>query len=127
MRMILVHGIAEEGKNSQIILDYWTNALRKTITKSGSDPLDRLVKTDAAYYGDLLAELSSLRLSSEAIALGADDATDDFDEFAVGAFEEMALRMELLPGCKSRPKKRKLQYPWERDRTRSGSKRLPAL
>jgi hypothetical protein len=93
MRMILVHGIAQEGKSEQKILDEWLGALNQTFDKMGDNPLDRLSQIDAAFYGDLLHSLSSLRLKDEAIALGTDDGSDDFDEFAVGPFEEMALML----------------------------------
>jgi hypothetical protein len=93
MRMILVHGIAQEGKSEQKIRDEWLGTLRHTFAGMGHDPLDRLSRIDAAFYGDLLEHLSSLRLKDEAIALGTEDASDDFDEFAVGPFEEMALML----------------------------------
>jgi hypothetical protein len=91
--MILVHGIAQEGKNAQRILDEWGEVLHKAYAKLGSNPFGRLTRIDAAYYGDLLAELSTLRLTSGAIALGAEQTPDEFDEFAAAAFEGMALKM----------------------------------
>lgn len=93
MRMILVHGIAQEGKSEEKILEEWLGTLRKNLAGVGSDALDRLSRIDAAFYGDLLAHLSSLRLEDEAVALGTDEGSDDFDEFAVGPFEEMALML----------------------------------
>jgi hypothetical protein len=93
MRMVLVHGIAQEAKSEQKILDEWLGTLRLTFAGMGHDPLGRLSRISAAFYGDLLEHLSSLRLKDEAIALGTDDSSDDFDEFAVGPFEEMALML----------------------------------
>lgn len=93
MRMILVHGIAQEGKSEQKILDEWLGNLRHTFAKIGSDPLGRLSRIDAAFFGDRLEQLSSLRLQDEAIALGTEDSSDDFDEFAVAPLEEMALML----------------------------------
>jgi len=93
MRMILVHGIAQEGKSEKKIRDEWLGTLRQTFAVVGSDPLDRMTRIDAAFYGDLLAHLSSLRLKDEAIALGTDEGSDDFDEFAIGPFEEMAMML----------------------------------
>ena len=93
MRMILVHGIAQEGKSAEKILDEWLGRLRRTFAGMSSDPLARMSRIDVAFYGDLLAHLSSLRLKDEAIALGVDEGSDDFDEFAVGPFEEMALML----------------------------------
>lgn len=91
MRMILVHGISQEGKSEQQILDEWLAPLRATFARLGNDPLGCLSRIDAAFYGDLLATNSSPWLKSEVLAMGAEEAGDDFDEFAVQAFEEMAL------------------------------------
>jgi len=93
MRMILVHGINQEGKNSQKIHDLWVEQLQATYAAHGPDPLGRLSRIDAAFYGDTLAELSSTKFEDQAIALGAEKATSDFDEFAIDALEEMALRL----------------------------------
>src|SRR5690606_24624398 len=68
-------------------------ALRATHMRYGPDPLDKLTRIEAAFYGDLLEQLSSVKVSSEAIALGAEQASEDFDAFAVSALQEMALRL----------------------------------
>jgi hypothetical protein len=93
MRMIFVHGINQEGKSSQIILESWLEALRKTYAIHGPDPLAKLSRIEAAFYGDTLAKLSSAKVEDQAIALGAEETHDDFDEFAVDALKEMAIRM----------------------------------
>jgi hypothetical protein len=93
MRMILVHGINQENKSAQKIHDDWMDVLRKTYARHGPDPLHKLSRIEAAYYGDTLKDLSSAKFKDQAIALGAEEATDDFDEFAVDALEAMALRM----------------------------------
>lgn len=94
MRMVLVHGINQEGKSAQVIHDEWLDALRSTYARHGFvDATGTLSRIEAAFYGDDLERLSGGWVSSEAIALGAEAAPDDFDEFAVGALEEMALRM----------------------------------
>ena len=93
MRMILVHGINQQGKCSQKILDEWLYSLHATYATLGHDPLGKLSRIEAAFYGDTLEQLSSVKLKSEAIALGAEEAPEDFDEFAVDALKEMALRM----------------------------------
>lgn len=90
MRMILVHGISQEGKSDQIILGEWLLPLRRTLAKIGSDPLDRLSRIEAVFYGDVLAENSSPFLKSMTVAMGTDISSDDFDDFAVEALEEMA-------------------------------------
>ncbi|MFA3919346.1 hypothetical protein [Ruegeria hyattellae] len=90
MRMILVHGISQEGKSEQKILDEWLTPLRTILSKLDNDPLDHLSRIEAVFYGDLLGANSSPWLKSETLAMGAEDASDDFDEFAVEALEEMA-------------------------------------
>jgi hypothetical protein len=91
--MILVHGINQQGKSSQKILDEWLPSLRAAYDTHGADPLLKLSRIEAAFYGDTLEELSSVRVKDQAIALGADDVPDDFLEFAADALKEMALRM----------------------------------
>jgi len=91
--MILIHGINQQGKSAQKILDEWLNSLRATYAMHGPDPLGKLSRIEAAFYGDTLEQLSSAKVKDQAIALGAEEAPEDFDEFAVDALKEMALRM----------------------------------
>jgi hypothetical protein len=93
MRMILIHGINQHGKSARIIHDAWLDTLHKTYATHGPDPLAKLSRIEAAFYGDLLEELSSVKLKDEAIALGAEEAESDFDAFAIDALRQMALRM----------------------------------
>lgn len=93
MRMILVHGISQEGKSTQKILDEWLPFLRTAFATRTANPLDKLTRIDAAFYGDRLAQLSSVKVHDQAIALGAEEATDDFGDFALDALREIALRM----------------------------------
>lgn len=93
MRMILVHGINQHRKSARIIHDEWLSALRATFARHGHDPLGRLSRIDAAFYGDTLEQLGSVLLAGRTIAMGAEEASDDFDEFAVAALKAMALRM----------------------------------
>jgi hypothetical protein len=93
MRMIFVHGINQQGKSSQKIREEWLESLHNTFSKHGPDPLGKLSRIEAPFYGDTLEMLSSAKVKDEAIALGAEEASDDFDEFAVDALKEMALRM----------------------------------
>lgn len=93
MRMILIHGINQQGKNSEKIRDAWLGSLRAVYAVNGPDPLGRLSSINAAFYGDELERLSSAKVKGQAIALGAEDAPEDFDAFAVVALKEMALRM----------------------------------
>ena len=93
MRMILIHGINQQGKSAQQIHDNWLGALRAAYPVHGPDPLDGLSRVEAAFYGDTLDHLSAAKLTSQAIALGSEETPDDFDEFAADALKEMALRM----------------------------------
>jgi hypothetical protein len=90
MRMILVHGISQGGKSEKKILEEWLPPLRTALAKKSSDRLDRLSRIEAVFYGDLLASNSSPWLKSATLAMGAEEASGDFDEFAVEALEEMA-------------------------------------
>lgn len=93
MRMILIHGINQQGKSSQKIVDEWLSTLNATYANHGPNPLGKLSRIEAAFYGDKLEQLSSVKVKSEAIALGAEEAPEDFDEFAIDALKEMALRI----------------------------------
>lgn len=93
MRMILIHGINQQGKSARRIHDDWLAVLRASFAREGHDPLDRLSRIEAAFYGDTLEALSAGKVTSQAIALGAEDTTDEFDEFALEPLKRMALRM----------------------------------
>jgi hypothetical protein len=94
MRMVLVHGINQEGKSAQIIHNDWIQVLSTNFGRNDLvDPTSKLSRIEAAFYGDDLKTLSGGWITSQAIALGAEEAPDDFDEFAVKALEEMALRI----------------------------------
>ena len=93
MRMILVHGISQEGKSTQKILDEWLPDLNAVFAAQGAHPLGKLTRIDAAFYGDRLAQLSSAKVYDQTIALGAEETADDFGDFALDAFRAMALRM----------------------------------
>lgn len=95
MRMILVHGINQQDKNARIVHDEWLAALRANFARQGADPLDRLSRIDAAFYGATLEKLSSVALAGRTIAMGAEEASDDFDEFALTALKAMALAMGI--------------------------------
>lgn len=97
MRMILIHGINQQGKSAKMILKAWVDRLHQTYAAHGPNPLGRLSKVEAAFYGDTLEALSSATFKDQAIALGAELTADDFDEFAVEAMKDIALRLGLDP------------------------------
>ncbi len=93
MRMVFVHGINQEDKSSDRILSDWLSYLRHTYSAHGPDPLEKFSRVEAAFYGDRLAELSAGAVGDAAIALGADEISTDFEEFAAEPLLEMALCM----------------------------------
>jgi hypothetical protein len=96
MRMLLIHGISQEGKSSKIIHDDWMGILRDNFARHRlADASAKLSRIDAAFYGDRLKELSGGWVSGNAIAQGAEEATDDFDEFAIQALENLATRLKI--------------------------------
>jgi hypothetical protein len=97
MRMILIHGINQQGKSAEMILKAWVDRLHQTYAAHGPNPLGRLSKVEAAFYGDTLEALSSATFKDQAIALGTELTADDFDEFAVEAMKDIALRLGLDP------------------------------
>jgi hypothetical protein len=93
MRLVLVHGINQQGKSSQQIRDDWMGYLGTVYAGQGVNPLARVSRCDAAFYGDKLDQLSEASVSSRAIALGAEETTDDLAEFSLQALNEMALKL----------------------------------
>jgi len=93
MRMIFVHGINQQGKSSQKILDDWQACLKEACHRVAPGALDKLSGFEAPFYGDALYELSSKTYKDQTIALGAEEAPDDFVEFALAPIEEMALKL----------------------------------
>lgn len=60
MRLLLVHGRAQEGKSSDVIEQEWMSALRRGFQLAGvREPAD--LKIDAPFYGDTLADLLKTR------------------------------------------------------------------
>lgn len=92
MRMILVHGINQQGKSAQQMLDVWLGSLRVSYEAHGPDPLGKLSRIDAAFYGDELEKLSAGWVTDEAIALGSEAVVSDYEDFARAALKEIARR-----------------------------------
>ncbi|HEX7764676.1 MAG TPA: hypothetical protein VF433_13830 [Cellvibrio sp.] len=93
MRMILIHGINQQGKSADKIKTEWLASLNGVYSKQGLNPLNKLSRIEAAFYGDTLEKLSSAKVKDQAIALGVEETSDDFEDFALIALKEMALRM----------------------------------
>jgi hypothetical protein len=90
MRMVLIHGINQQGKSSQAIRDGWMNALHHTCDDHQRHTLDKLTRIEAPFYGDRLHELSSAPYKDGAVAMGAEDIDDDFANFSVDALRSVA-------------------------------------
>lgn len=88
MRMVLVHGINQQGKSPEKIINLWINSLHATYAKYGHNPLSKLSRIEAAFYGDRIESLTATRVEDQTIALGANDDQDDFSDFALAAFRE---------------------------------------
>lgn len=82
MRLLLIHGRAQEGKSSEIIEQEWMTALRRGFAELGvSEPPD--LRIDAPFYGDRLAEFVSHRDLPQAdnVATRGDAADDGYADF----------------------------------------------
>lgn len=93
MRMILVHGINQGSKSADIVREEWLRHLRKTYRRHGPDPLKRLSRIQAAFYGAKLEQLTAFPATPGAIAQGVEEAPDDFDMFAKDALAEMGIKL----------------------------------
>jgi hypothetical protein len=82
MRLLLVHGRAQEGKSPEIIQDEWMTALRRGFIVAGvREPAD--ITIDVPFYGDALDELLRRRDLPEAdsVATRGGAADDGYAEF----------------------------------------------
>src|SRR3954447_17322130 len=87
MRLVLIHGINQEGKSEQIVRDEWLGALEQALLKPGR--FDR-ASVRAPFYGDDLARLTDGGTLGQAIAQGL--AGDDQElAFVTSGLQQMAL------------------------------------
>jgi hypothetical protein len=90
MRVLLVHGRAQEGKSSKIIEEEWMAALRRGLSLQGlREPPD--LKIDAPFYGDELARLLDSRDLPQAD--GAATRGEAADEGYAAFLEEFATQV----------------------------------
>jgi hypothetical protein len=90
MRLLLVHGRAQEGKSPDIIKGEWMTALRRGFASLGvSEPPG--LKIDVPFYGDKLAELLKARdlPQAEGVATRGGAADDGYATF----LEEVATQL----------------------------------
>jgi hypothetical protein len=82
VRLLLVHGRAQEGKSPEIIRDEWMTALRRGFAVAGvREPPD--ITIDVPFYGDKLEELLRHRDLPQAdnVATRGDAVDDGYAEF----------------------------------------------
>nr|WP_314464291.1 hypothetical protein [uncultured Novosphingobium sp.] len=90
MRLIFVHGIKNEHRSSQHIIDEWLDGLAKVLSAPHME-IVRGAKVSAPYYGDILLETMSARVGrAEAIAQGGGDVSSDEAAFYLQALEDFA-------------------------------------
>lgn len=92
MRVVLVHGIGQEGRGGAIETE-WLDALRSTMKGADGWPVPPATEVATAFYGDVLAKVARDRGRVAAIAQGTEEPSDEFAGFAAPALFEMALRM----------------------------------
>src|SRR5215469_13156482 len=81
MRLVLVHGINQEGKNEAAIKSEWLGPLERGL---GRAPVTANLDVRAPFYGDRLAELTNGR-SVGAVAQGIDGAPDSNEAIFIAA------------------------------------------
>lgn len=89
MRLVLVHGISNEGKSAAIIINDWLGVLRQTLPQSAYTAIAR-AEIVAPYYGDALAEATRSTVGAGPIALAAGQVSDDEAAFYEQALEDIA-------------------------------------
>lgn len=85
-RVILIHGINNEGKSEQIIRETWSDAIGRGFQKLGL-PLPLGIEYHAAYYGDMLYEgtLSWGADDETAKPMGIDSPENDYADYQIAA------------------------------------------
>ena len=92
MKLVLVHGINQQGKSSALIEKQWLEALR---AGAGADPVwpySKVSTITMPFYGDRLFALAETKQDLSAVAQGVEDPPDDFAEFAGPALAQMAIK-----------------------------------
>ena len=90
MRLLLVHGIAQGGKNASDLQDTWTETLQNGYKAAGI-PYPSSLAVDFPYYGDALdarVAKSKLPLPKEITPKG-DASTSPYEEFLRSSLKEM--------------------------------------
>jgi hypothetical protein len=91
MRLVFVHGINNQDRSEQQIIDEWLGALEHVVSSADMATI-RAAEILAPYYGDVLyaATLHQSQAGPEPVAQSAADAPGDESEFYRQALEDMA-------------------------------------
>jgi hypothetical protein len=90
MRILMIHGIAQGGKNPEHLKATWLATLQQGF-KNARQPFPTGVNADFPYYGDLLDQLveqSELPSTDEVIAKGSGQNTQ-FEQFMQSALQDL--------------------------------------
>jgi hypothetical protein len=120
MKIIYVHGIAQETKSSRAVQDEWDDAFRAGLANAG-ETWPSGVNTVAPFYGRTLADKRAEADRGEAIGLirrgnnAADNAKkfEFFDEFLTDVAKSKGVQADELVGDDGRPIERGvLNWKW---------------
>lgn len=91
MRLVLVHGINNEGRTADAIIDEWLGALAQALSPADMAVV-RAAEIVAPYYGDVLYEATERQNQAgpKAVALSVAEASSDEAAFYRQALEDMA-------------------------------------
>lgn len=101
--VVLVHGIAQQTKGPQTLLDQWLPALRDGVTLAGNET--HLDDVAMAFYGDIFRPAGSRAVAAP--PRSADDVTDPLERDLLLAWWAEAARLEpAVPGPDARTRLR---------------------
>lgn len=87
MRLIFVHGINQQDKSSEALLEEWGKPLREALARLG---LSDAFTAEAPFYGDLLRDATKGHVTPQ--GMGDAPVTDDEADFLERAMVEIAAR-----------------------------------
>lgn len=98
MRILLIHGRSQGGKNPETLKQTWIDTLKKGFETAG-DSIPDDVAFDFPFYGDKLDELTAqadLPTSEDVVTKGVGQ-NDEFEEFLHSALAEFAAKGKVSP------------------------------
>lgn len=92
MKVIMIHGIAQGGKNPVKLQQDWQDAISQGFSAAGLT-LPKDIEFHFPFYGDLLLDYTkSTELEEGVLAKGGASGDAEFDEFASGLLDEIYAR-----------------------------------